>query len=63
MTDYLFATPSFAEGIARNIDLFGSMNVYNTSKSPEEADERAYREDVMALRKDMDVAITRLLKK
>ena len=46
MTDYLFATPSFAEGIARNIDLFGSMNVYNTFISPE-ADERAYREDVM----------------
>jgi len=62
MSDYLFATPSFAEGIARNIDLFGSMNVYNTSKSPEAADERAYLEDVKALRKDMDVAISGVLK-
>lgn len=58
MSDYLFARPSFLEGVARNMDLFGSMNVYNTSKTEQEADERAYQEDVSTLKKDMDVAIS-----
>jgi hypothetical protein len=57
MSDYLFATPSLWEGIARNIDLFGTLNEYNFSKTPREADLRAYQNDIICLHKDMDNAI------
>jgi hypothetical protein len=32
MTDFLFARPSFLEGIGRNIGLFGMLNLYDTSQ-------------------------------
>jgi hypothetical protein len=34
MRDYLFATPSLWEGIARNIDLFGTLQEYTFSENP-----------------------------
>jgi len=52
MTDFLFARPSFAEGLARNLDFFGALNVYNTSDSSEEVDLKAIRNDVFALKDD-----------
>lgn len=58
MGDYLFARPTALEGYARTIDLFGSLNTYNVSKSAKEADERAIREDIKALRNDMQNAIS-----
>jgi hypothetical protein len=58
MSDYLFAEPSFFEGVARNMDLFGSMNNYNTSKSEQEADNKAFQVDVSSLQKDMDKAVS-----
>ena len=61
MTDYLYARPSFLEGVARNIDLFGSLNEYNKSVTPEEADLRGRDHDISALRKDMKVACEEVL--
>ena len=57
MSDFLFARPSFAEGFARNLDFFGALNVYNTSDSAEEADLKAFRNDVSALKDDFDSSI------
>jgi hypothetical protein len=56
MTDYLFARPSVLEGIGRNIDLFGVMNDYNTSKNGAEADLKAMENDLAVLKKDFDAA-------
>jgi hypothetical protein len=52
MSDFLFARPSIWEGIGRNIDLFGVLNSYNHSQNGHEADLKAMRNDVAALRKD-----------
>ena len=56
MTDFLFARPSVLEGIGRNIDLFGVLNKYNTSQNGAEADLKARRNDIEALRKDFKTA-------
>jgi hypothetical protein len=56
LTDYLFARPSLIEGIGRNIDLFGVLNNYNYSTSGEEADLRALKEDLNALKQDFDTS-------
>ncbi|MDI9454398.1 MAG: hypothetical protein QM442_00920 [Spirochaetota bacterium] len=61
MTDFLFATPSFLEGVGRNIDLFGSLNRYNTSISGKEADLKARANDVAVLRRDMEIASAEVL--
>lgn len=61
MSDYLFARPSFIEGVARNVDLFASLNDYNYSSSSEEADRRAQFEDIKALMNDMAVAESAVL--
>lgn len=61
MSDYLFATPSLWEGIARNIDLFGTLNEYNFSTSSREADMRAHQNDIICLRNDMENAIDEVL--
>ena len=41
----LFAKPSFWEGMARIVDIVGSLNEYNYSNSTEEADYRAISSD------------------
>ena len=61
MSDYLFAQPSFLEGVARNLDLLGTLEVYNTSNTAEDADRRAQREDVIALHTDMQKAVNKVL--
>ena len=53
MTDFLFARPSVIEGIGRNIDLFGALNVYNTSLNGDEADKKAIVLDYFAIYKDL----------
>ncbi len=48
MSEYgfvLYAQPSFLEGMSRLIDFTGSLNTYNISLSPEEADFRAILSD------------------
>ena len=56
MTDFLFARPSILEGVGRNIDLFGILNIYNHSLSGREADLKARRNDIEALRRDFNAA-------
>lgn len=53
MTDFLFAKPTFIDGIMSIVDLFAVAPEYNTSKTTAEADRNAYKADVAALRKDM----------
>ncbi|MDR2471248.1 MAG: hypothetical protein LBD09_03950 [Treponema sp.] len=56
MTDFLFARPSILEGVGRNIDLFGILNVYNSSLNGHEADIKARRNDIETLKKDFYAA-------
>ncbi len=42
---YLFARPSFLTGIARLLDLGGTLAEYNRAISPEQADALAIRAD------------------
>lgn len=59
-SDYLFARPSFIEGIARLIDPTGSLNSYNRAPTPESADARALAEDWRAVGHDVRVALDEL---
>jgi len=63
VSDFLFARPSVIEGIGRNVDLFGVMQRYNSSETPEQADRRAFMADVDALRKDMKTAVNTVIHK
>jgi hypothetical protein len=49
MTDYLFARPSFLEGMGRNFDLFGTLQQYNYAKTGAEADQMALSADWAAV--------------
>lgn len=40
-SNFLFADPSFLEGVGRLFDFGGTLQQYNVAPSPEEADERA----------------------
>lgn len=57
-TGFLYARPSFLEGIARIMDMSGTLNEYNRSESPEEADTRALRSDWYAVGDDLRTSIT-----
>jgi hypothetical protein len=60
MTDFsyvLFARPSFIEGMARVLDIGGTLQEYNTSPSGREADALAFRADMKALRHDFSIAL------
>jgi hypothetical protein len=48
-SDYFFARPSFIGGMARVLDLGSTLNVYNESQTPQEADERAISSDWKAV--------------
>jgi len=52
-THFLYARPSFLEGIARIVDFFGVLQDYNTSTTPQAADERAIRADWAAVGNDL----------
>jgi hypothetical protein len=52
-TDYLFARPSFWEGVARIMDFGGTLNTYNTVESPELADTIAIGMDVAMVGQDI----------
>ena len=45
-SDLLFARPSFLEGAARVLDLGSTLNEYNSSLTPEQADHLALRNDL-----------------
>ncbi len=55
-TTFLFARPSFLEGMARVFDIGGTLNVYNTSLNGPQADRLALRADIAALRQDVAIA-------
>lgn len=52
-----FAIPSFWGGMARAIDLFGTLNVYRFYSGPNEADIDAMRRDFQAVGRDIATAI------
>jgi hypothetical protein len=56
-TDFLFATPSFFSGAARVLDIGGTFDVYNGSKSTEEADARALNNDLSVILQDFQDAV------
>lgn len=58
---YLFARPSFLEGVARVLDFRGTLNEYNVVPGAE-ADRLAFEADAAALRRDIAVARERLAK-
>lgn len=53
----LFSYPSVQKGIARTVDLFGSLDEYNTKASEEEADECELRHDWVLVGSDLSKAI------
>jgi hypothetical protein len=56
MTDFLFARPSFLEGLARILDIGGTMQKYNESQTPEEADAKAMYNDFKTVGDDISFA-------
>ena len=58
-TNFLYADPSFTEGMARIMDFGDTLTEYNRSTSPEHADAIAIRADWNAVIEDLAVAITR----
>jgi hypothetical protein len=56
-TDFLFAMPSFWSGAARVVDISGSLDMYNASRSGREADALAARLDWIVVGKDIETAI------
>jgi hypothetical protein len=56
-TDFLFATPSFFSGAARVLDIGGTFDAYNGSKSTEEADSRALNNDLSVILQDFQDAV------
>lgn len=57
-SDLLFARPSFVEGMARVVDLGGTLEEYNGSPTPEQADFYALRADWRQVGDDLVAAIT-----
>lgn len=61
-TDTLFAHPSFVSGAARVLDLGGTFDDYNRSRSEDDADARALQGDWVAIGSDMKKAIDTVTK-
>jgi len=57
ITTFLFARPSFLEGLARVVDFGNALKEYNSSSTAEKADERAIRADWQAVADDMNEAL------
>ena len=53
----LFARPSFLEGVGRLIDFGGTLNEYNTSATPDEADYQALASDWWAIGNELRTAM------
>ncbi len=56
-TDFLYARPSFLEGLARIMDLGNTLNEYNISPNGKEADYIALSNDWAMIGQDMYDAI------
>jgi len=55
-TDLLYARPSFIEGMARTLDLGGTLGEYNRSVTPQQANYHALRSDFLAVGQDLTYA-------
>ena len=53
----LYAIPSFAEGVARALDIGDTLTEYNYSETEDVADARALRSDWRAVGDDMRQAV------
>jgi hypothetical protein len=56
-SSFLFARPSFTEGVARIMDIGNTMSEYNLTQTPSEADLRAFMADWAAIGEDLRGAI------
>jgi hypothetical protein len=56
-SDFLFAQPSFASGVARVLDLWGQFDAYNASSTPDEADAKAIAADWFVVGQDIIDAV------
>lgn len=56
-SDFLFAMPSFRNGMAASLDMGATLTTYNESRDANEADVRALRADWMAVGKDILVSM------
>jgi hypothetical protein len=52
-SDFLFAQPGFASGVASVIDLWGELSAYNMSTTTAEADENAIAADWFVVGQDI----------
>ncbi len=57
LSDFLFARPSFIEGIARLLDFGGTLQEYNRSVTPSQADHRALCMDAEVIGDDLRAVI------
>ena len=57
ISDFLFARPSFLEGLARVLDIRGTLQTYNQSESGEVADRTPFAMDMQAIGQDMRTAM------
>ena len=57
---FLFARPSWVEGLARAFDLGGTLQEYNTAPTPEEADSIAMNADWRVVGQDLLRAMNEL---
>jgi predicted oxidoreductase (fatty acid repression mutant protein) len=60
---FLFAQPSFIEGMARVLDLGNNLNVYNESPNDHIADSEALKTDWNLVGQDISKAITEVKEK
>lgn len=56
--EFLYARPSFVEGVARILDFGNTLNEYNYSRAPEQADFLALRADWRVAARDMGIALS-----
>lgn len=56
-TSYLYALPSFFEGMSHTLDIGNISVTFNESSTPEEADRKAIGNDWMAVGKDISISI------
>ena len=62
MTDFLYAKPTWIDGVMSIVDLFGVALEFNDSKTSVAADARAYFADVESLTTDAKIACGEVLK-
>lgn len=53
LSTFLFARPSFLEGLARIFDFGNTLTEYNRSRTPQEADARALASDWLMVGEDI----------